>query len=146
MSGELGVVKTYADLHAIVRQRVADLNISHASVDHVAGLNDGYFGKLMARMKHLGPQTMPLVLCALGIKLVAVVDVEAQEAYTKRMPTRETAGNKMPAIESRKNKRRYANRDSRWGQRLRAVQLLGMSPTQRQRSARHAAKMRWRAK
>ena len=139
MSGELGVVKTYADLHAIVRQRVADLNVSHASVDHVAGLNDGYFGKLMARMKHLGPQT-------LGIKLVAVVDVEAQEAYTKRMPTRETAGNKMPAIESRKNKRRYANRDSRWGQRLRAVQLLGMSPTQRQRSARHAAKMRWRAK
>ena len=111
MSGELGVVKTYADLHAIVRQRVADLNVSHASVDHVAGLNDGYFGKLMARMKHLGPQTMPLVLCALGIKLVAVVDVEAQEAYTKRMPTRETAGNKMPAIESRKNKRRYANRD-----------------------------------
>ena len=102
MSGELGVVKTYADLHAIVRQRVADLNVSHASVDHVAGLNDGYFGKLMARMKHLGPQTMPLVLCALGIKLVAVVDVEAQEAYTKRMPTRETAGKKMPAEKAAK--------------------------------------------
>jgi len=100
MSGELGVVKTYADLHAIVRQRVADLNVSHASVDHVAGLNDGYFGKLMARMKHIGPQTMPLVLCALGIKLVAVVDVEAQEAYTKRMPTRETAGNKSGSLAS----------------------------------------------
>ena len=84
MSGELEVVKTYADLHAIVRQRVADLNVSHASVDHVAGLNDGYFGKLMARMKHLGPQTMPLVLCALGIKLVAVVDVEAQESLHQK--------------------------------------------------------------
>ena len=100
----------------------------------------------MAKMKHLGPQTMPLVLSALGIKLIAVIDVEAEAIYTKRMPQRETAGNGMRAVESRKNKRRYANRDSRWGQRLRALQLLQMSPPQRQRSARHAAKMRWRAK
>jgi hypothetical protein len=146
MSDTLGEVRSYADLHVLVRQRVADLNVSYATVDHTAGLHDGYFGKIMAKMKHLGPQTMPLVLSALGIKLIAVIDVEAEAIYTKRMPQRETAGNGMRAVESRKNKRRYANRDSRWGQRLRALQLLQMSPPQRQRSARHAAKMRWRAK
>jgi len=58
-------------IRAIVRRRQA-LGLRQLAMDERTGLPDGYQGKLECGMKHLGPMSLPLVLGALGLRLLVV--------------------------------------------------------------------------
>ncbi len=83
----LGIIRDYADLIDIVRGRVAELQITHQTLDHVAGLSDGYASKLLCEppMKCAGPRLIRALLGAVGLKLVAVVDDEALARVQSRL-------------------------------------------------------------
>ena len=64
----IGVVTSYSDLHAILRQRAEALNVSRLTIDDIAGLQSGYAAKLLQpRPKNqLGPMSLGAVLGALA--------------------------------------------------------------------------------
>ena len=68
------------------------LEVSRATIDHVAGLENGYAAKIFQPKpsKRLGPVSwsMPRVL---GLKLIVAVDVEARATLAHRMPPRNAA-------------------------------------------------------
>ena len=72
----LGEISSYQDLHAIMRARAAELELSRESIDAIAGVPAGYAAKLLAPrpIRTLGALSMPLMLPALGIKVLVVVD------------------------------------------------------------------------
>jgi hypothetical protein len=74
----LGVVRDYDDLLEIARNRMAQLQITFETLDSVSGCQPGYCAKLLGPMpsKRLGAMSLPAVLGALGMKLIAVVDDE----------------------------------------------------------------------
>jgi hypothetical protein len=78
---ELGQITGYADLHRLMRERAAELNISRSDIDRLAGLASGHAGKLLAPrpIRRLGDDTLGFVLPALGMKLVAMEDLQAVE-------------------------------------------------------------------
>jgi hypothetical protein len=73
------LIRNYADLHAAVRARTAELGMTRHDLDARAGLADGHAGKLLGRrqVKRFGNTTLPLVLGALGVALVMVEDSDA---------------------------------------------------------------------
>jgi len=93
MSGErkLGEIIDYDGLIAVLRARLNELDISHATLERISGLPSGYTGKVLGslRRKALGPVSLGLMLQALAVKLVAVEDTEAAnrmgERWEKRM-------------------------------------------------------------
>jgi hypothetical protein len=80
-------VRSTADLRAIFRQRVRDLNISFETVDSIAGLPTRYTSKLLGPnpSKNFGAISFDALLGALGLKLVAVEDAEALERIRPRI-------------------------------------------------------------
>ena len=75
---ETGVIAvSYDALLAIVRQRLIELDTTHAAVDHLAGLHDGYFSKIATQAKQMGVGSLMPVLGALGLRLRVEVDPEA---------------------------------------------------------------------
>lgn len=80
---ELFVIKNYCDLHAGLRERAEQLNISRIVIDAIGELQEGYAGKLLAPVpsKTLGPKSLGGMLKALGLKLIAVEDQEAMREY-----------------------------------------------------------------
>jgi hypothetical protein len=83
----IAVVRSTADLRAIFRQRVRDLNISFETVDSIAGLPTRDTGKLLGPnpSKNFGAISFDALLGALGLKLVAVEDAEALERIRPRL-------------------------------------------------------------
>ena len=81
----LGVVRSYDDLHAILRARAEELEVSRTTIDEVAGLTPGYSSKLLAPrpMKIMGELSFGIILSALGIKLIAVIDTEMLTRFEK---------------------------------------------------------------
>jgi hypothetical protein len=82
----LGEVTTYSDLHVLLRARAVELGLSRESIDAISGLQPGYAAKLLSPrpMKRLGATSMPLILPALGVKLVLMVDDEKTLALQQR--------------------------------------------------------------
>jgi hypothetical protein len=77
MSGDiLGEVRSYEDLHRIMRERANELKLSRNSIDAISGLQPGYAAKLLSPrpIKKLGALSMSLVLPVLGIKVVVMLD------------------------------------------------------------------------
>lgn len=76
-------IRRYQDLHAGLRRRAEDLNISRLVIDEIGGLQPGYSSKLLAPdpIKNLGAKTLGGMLRALGLKLIAVEDPEAMQAF-----------------------------------------------------------------
>lgn len=87
---ELAIVRDYDDLHAVLRARADELNVSRLTIDHVAGLQDGYTAKLLAPvpLKRVGAISMGPLLAALGLALVVVEDPEALERVSSRLVPR----------------------------------------------------------
>lgn len=93
MSGEartIAVARHYAELVAACRKRVAELDITHAELDHLAGLQDGYASKLLCEppMKRMGPLTMFLVFEALGMQVAFQDDSAALDRIKTRLVRR----------------------------------------------------------
>lgn len=69
-------IRSYRDLLLGLRARKAELDISMITVNSVAGLTPGHASKLLSlsHLKGLGDTSLPLLLGALGLRLLLVED------------------------------------------------------------------------
>jgi hypothetical protein len=83
-------IRSMSELLAALCARRDELNISHETIDGIAGLQAGYTSKLLAPtpIKNLGPMSFGALLGALGMALVAVPDPDAVAAVEKRWQKR----------------------------------------------------------
>jgi hypothetical protein len=74
----------------IIRARVDELGITYATLDAVAGLPDGYAGKLLAPrpLRRAGPIALSLILGALGYGVQLFHDEEALAKVRRRFVKR----------------------------------------------------------
>ena len=86
----LGTVRDYDDLVAVIRARMIELDVTLATVDHVAGLPTNYASKLLGPnpRKGLGGMSFGAILGAIGIKLVAIEDTDALARVRHRLVKR----------------------------------------------------------
>ena len=75
----LGICRTSDDLRAVMRRRVAELNISLDTLDHIAGLPTRYCSKVLRVQptRGFGQFSLDGLLGALGLMLLVVEDAEA---------------------------------------------------------------------
>jgi hypothetical protein len=88
----IAVVSDLAGLHAAIREWVAELNVSRATIDHVGGLPDGHASKLLAPapLKHFGHVSLGLMLGACGLDLWVMVNDEKLRQLGGRLPPRQS--------------------------------------------------------
>jgi hypothetical protein len=86
----LGVVRNYSELHAALRRRADELNVSRATLDSVAGLADGHSSKILGpgQVKKLGHVSLGALLGGLGLKIVLVEDEAALRRIQSRLAPR----------------------------------------------------------
>jgi hypothetical protein len=79
-------IRTSDDIRKILCQRKADLNLSDALLERYAGLTEGHVSKIfpLNPRKQIGLKTLPLLLGALGLRLVAIEDPEATKRILNR--------------------------------------------------------------
>lgn len=72
-------IRSMPELLNAIRARRDELNISHETIDGIAGLQSGYTSKLLAPtpIKNLGPMSFGSLLGALGLAVVVVEDPQA---------------------------------------------------------------------
>ncbi len=99
---QIGEVVDYDSLIATMRARADQLQISHQSIDAIAGWADGLAGKYLvsAQLKRHRPdgmrtaarrlsmQSLGAMLSALGLRLIAVEDPDTTERYRDRRAPR----------------------------------------------------------
>jgi hypothetical protein len=98
----LAVVTDYLGLVTALRRRIVEIGTGMESVDEVAGLPNGYTGKLLNRARGaraLGPISFGPLLGALGLKLAVLPDDEALAKVIDRLPPRGTKGPKLDDAE-----------------------------------------------
>jgi len=88
-----GLVRDYNELHRILRQRHAELRVTMATLDHIAGFDgDNYISKILApsQMRALGRKSMGPILGALASALVVVEDhAQLHHIRSRLIPRRE---------------------------------------------------------
>lgn len=84
------LITTMDELLAALRHRRDELDVTHAVLDDISGLQSGYVSKLLAPrpIKHLGPVSMPALLGALAVGLVLVEDPSARTLIEPRWERR----------------------------------------------------------
>ena len=90
----LAVVTDHRGLVTALRLRITELGTGLDSVDEVAGLPDGYTGKVLVGRHGLGPISLGAILGALAVKIVLVSDEEALARVRRRLPPRGPRGPK----------------------------------------------------
>lgn len=90
MTDPLGTIRSYDDLQAVCRAVAEQRQMSRTEIDRLAGFAPGLAAKLLADppLRHMGRDTFPGMLGALGLKLAAVDDPEALARFTKRAEKR----------------------------------------------------------
>jgi hypothetical protein len=113
---EFGEICSYLDLHRLMRERAAELNVSRSEIDRLAGLASGHAGKLLAPrpIRRLGDDTLGFVLPALGMKLIAVEDLQAVERINATAEPRDD-GKDHSAVVTLQFSRRHFQRIGRRG-------------------------------
>ena len=83
----LGICRTSDDLRAVMRRRVAELNISLDTLDHIAGLPTRYCSKVLRVQptRGFGQFSLDGLLGALGLMLIVVEDAEALARVQRRL-------------------------------------------------------------
>jgi hypothetical protein len=86
------------ELLDVIRARRDALNISHETIDELAGFPSGYTGKLLASdpVRGLGYMSLGGVLGALGMALVAIEDSAAAARVLKKWVPRKRPQRKAP--------------------------------------------------
>jgi hypothetical protein len=142
----LGTVRDYQDLHAVLRQRAADLCVTREGIDEIVGLQSGYAAKLLSPdpIRYLGARTMGDFLEGMGVKLIAVVDEDAVARHAAKIERYRAAKVFQPAPPIPRDVRVAAEQLIREraakGARARNARL---SPEERSRRASAAGKARW---
>lgn len=96
------LISTTDDMIAVWRERIRELDISHQTVDALAGWADGYCSKLMCGLKRPGPLAIALMNGALAMGFRPVID-EAQaelvrDRWIKRSPQGCRGGSHLSAL------------------------------------------------
>jgi hypothetical protein len=137
-----------------IRARRDELNISHETIDTIAGFQSGYCSKLLCTppMKNPGPMSLGALLGALGMALMPVSDpgmiAKVQDRWQKRKRPQKLIVALASALASPKQPK---NKDSEY---MRMIGIKGaskggkrrlktMKKRARQAAASHAARMRW---
>lgn len=91
-------IRSMPELIAALRERAHELQLTHQTIDSVAGLQDGYTSKLLAPtpIKNLGPVSFEAMLGALGLAVVVVEDPEQVKRVENRWTKRERPTRKPP--------------------------------------------------
>jgi len=94
---KLRVCKSRDELIAVLCERRDELNVSHMTIDSIAGISDGHFSKLVCAhpLKNLGPVTLSAILGALGLGIVKIIieeDPQAVATVSDRWVPRRPAG------------------------------------------------------
>jgi hypothetical protein len=143
----VATVSHYAELLQTIRNRVAELEITHETLDAVAGLQSGYTSKLLCSppIKRMGAFTQFIVLQALGMKLLAVEDPKQLARVQSRLIKRQVARRPIPS-----GSRHSVIKFEIGPDLLRQMQSKGgkacmarMTPKQRSAFERKAARARW---
>jgi hypothetical protein len=137
-----GIAIDYDDLHEILRGRATEIGTTREALDAVSGLQSGYSAKLLAPVpiKTLGKISLGPMLQTLGLALVVVRD----DAAFDRIKDRLSKSQRPPIMPSIVRIARPA-----WlftaekARESRQIGLQKMSPKQRKKSAKHAARARW---
>jgi hypothetical protein len=140
----LATVINYDGIIAVVRGRMRERGITNATLEHIAGLPDGYIAKLLgaSRIKNLGPNSFDGIVQGLGMKLIAVEDAKATEKMRPRWTQREKA---LPLLAMVRTPPRatwlFTPRSGREAAKARAKKL---SATERRAIGLNAINERWR--
>ena len=86
----LGEFVDYPGMLAVVRTRVAELSVNGERFDEYAGLPRGYLSKLIGArpIRRLGMTSFEPVLASLGLRVLLIVDEEAERRLRERLPPR----------------------------------------------------------
>ena len=105
----LGTARTYHELHALLRARADELEVSRLDLDALAGIAAGYSSTLLApaKKKKLGPVSLGPLLAALGLKLLVAEDEQTIEQARHRIVKRQ-------AQHVRAGEHHWRNRDREW--------------------------------
>ena len=79
------LIKSQAELAQLFRDRRDELNIPHSVIDAIAGIPDGYAGKLLCNppMRNFGEISLRAVLGALALGIIQIVVAEDPEQAAK---------------------------------------------------------------
>jgi hypothetical protein len=137
----------YLGLIAALRARIAELGISYATLDAIAGWTDTYATKLLAEepQKYFGPMSFDAMLGSLGIKIALVEDpaklekVKKNRDFVPRQLALPTTGKHAYVVQrkTRENMREMSREAAR-------ARMEKIPPRKRSALARKAAKARWR--
>jgi hypothetical protein len=139
--------RDYAQLIAALRSWIGELGTAGETVDDVAGLPLRYTMKLLAPVpvKGLGRTSLGPLLGALGLKLIVAVDAEVLGRIRHRLIASRNANGAVLTVKGRKRKPYRAMRGNpELARMVRQIGILKLSPDQRSRIARKAARERWR--
>lgn len=136
------VIGDYPALLQAMRDRVAELGITHETLDAIAGFQSGYSGKLLCNppIKRLGPITLHMMIGALSWVQIFRHDEYAFQHMRHRYEQRVRPAVLAPASKILLTQD-YLQRIGRMGGNARNDKL---NPAKRSRIARRAAKARWR--
>jgi hypothetical protein len=105
MQGPIGTVRSYDDLLAVARARMAHLSITFETLDDTAGVAPGYSAKLLGPnpSRRFGTMSFGAVMGALGLQFIAIEDAAAlarvQPRLVKRLyPPRQRVPRTRPTI------------------------------------------------
>jgi hypothetical protein len=93
-------IRSMPELIEALRNRARELQLTHETIDNVAGLQSGYTSKLLAPkpIKNLGPMSFESILGALGVAVVVVTDQAAVERVQGRWEKRKRPQKLSPSI------------------------------------------------
>jgi hypothetical protein len=92
------LIRSMPELLAVIRARRDHLNISHETIDEIAGFPAGYTGKLLAPepLRGISHMSLGAVMGALKIALVAVEDSAAASRVHEKWVPRKRPQRKAP--------------------------------------------------
>jgi hypothetical protein len=87
------MISDYTEFVEAIRDRADELGMTRLELDHQAGIQSGYSGKLLSRnhIKGFGKLSLGPVLGALGLRLVLMEDTAQTQKIRARMTLRERA-------------------------------------------------------
>ena len=142
----LGEFDSLESLQKLLRLRIEQTQITRLDLDRLSGLPSGYCSKLFSEVpiKKLGRLSLPLVLAALNVKLIAVVDESAAaQARITRITIRPKRASavRVQAVHQIVHTRRSLQK---WGRLGGAASRSRMSAREASRLGRLAANSRWK--
>ena len=146
------LLRTDDDVLEAYRARIRELGITHSTVDSIAGWADGWTSKIMCGMKKPGQKTRDTLNQTLGMAFVVVEDEEAKARVQarwikRRRPLRKSvtsASTSASPVDMQSDQQLQAKlQRQEWGKMGAKRRMKIMGKRARQRSASHAARMRW---